>query len=596
MKRISFLLIVLPLLMSCKNPSLQENTHHLYKDFPFSETLNFVRPKDPAFEASFGWVRGKRYPALAQNQPGAIAFYHSLQNSPTLTFSLQFQQRKNSNLEARVVVESDHPLLKKEFEVQPGENHSIDLSSFEGRIVRITFQAKSRNLIGLGGFLYWIDPMIQQVQEQLKPVHAELLQSVRERQRHHNVLIFLLDATNPTHLGCYGYSKPTSPVIDSIAAEGVIFDNAIAQAVSTLPSTGSLMTGLYPEAHGVLGKRSVLPDTYKTMAEFFREAGFRTALFSANPNASPISGYHQGFEEIWSLREGRPISADEFIEPFERWIQQVRHHRFFGYLHIREPHWPYRPPRQFMDRFHQNPAFDLRDLNPFVIPPVEEQARIRAAYDANLAFADAQLGTMLGLLRSMDLFDNTIIVILADHGEAFWQHGKQGHNHQVTEDTARIPLIIRFPGEHDWQGKREPYVVGSIDLLPTFADIFSFSSKELSYNGQSLLPFMVSQKVPTGRYRLTQTSSQSLYGIRSDEFKYIYHAQGRRSEDEFFHLVSDPNERVNAIQEYPISSAYYRTELKKTLKQLERFRSASKQNAVIDRETEEELQALGYVN
>ena len=596
MKRISFFLIVLPLLMSCKNPSIRENTHHLYKDFPFSETLNFVRPKDPAFEASFGWVRGKRYPALAQNQPGAIAFYHPLQKRPTLSFSLQFLQRKNSELDARVVVESDHPSIRKEFELRPAENYRIDLSNFEERIVRITFQARSRNLIGLGGFLYWIDPMIQQVQDPQKPIHEELMRSVRERQRNHNVLIFLFDATNPAHLGCYGYTKPTSPVIDSIAAEGVIFDNAIAQAVSTLPSTGSLMTGLYPEGHGVLGKRSVLPDTYKTMAEFFREAGFRTALFSANPNASPISGYHQGFEEIWSLREGRPIAANEFVEPFERWIRQVRQHRFFGYLHIREPHWPYQPPRHFMSRFHQNPAFELMDLNPFVIPPMEQQERIRAAYDANLAFADAQFGTMLNLLRSMGLFDNTIIVILADHGEAFWQHGKQGHNHQVTEDTARIPFILRFPGEPDWKGKREPYVVGSIDLLPTFADIFSFSRKGLSFNGQSLLPFLISQKTATGRYRLTQTSSQSMYGIRSDEFKYIYHAQGRRSEDEFFHLVSDPNERVNVIQEFPISSGYYRAELKKTLKQLERFRSAAKQNAVIDQEAEEELKALGYAN
>ncbi len=429
------------------------------------------------------------------------------------------------------------------------------------------------------------------------PFVEERLRSFRNNHQNNNVVLFLFDATNPAHLGCYGYSKPTSPVIDSVAADGLIWENAIAQAVSTLPSTGSLLTGLYPEAHGMVIKRRVLPGSFKTMAEHFRESGFRTALFTANPNASPLSGYDQGFEKVWNLRQGRSVSADEFVEPFKDWITQVQSQRFFAYLHIREPHWPYNPPTEYVARFYDGPPFHLAELHPFQIPPADKQQQVLAAYDANLAFADAQLGKMLDYMRLLNLRNNTIIVILSDHGEAFWQHGKQGHNHFVNEETARIPLIIRFPDEPEWKGQREPAVVGSLDLLPTFADIFSFSRKGLAFHGQSLLPFLLGKAIPAGRFRLTQTSSQSLYAIRSDQFKYILHKKDVRAKDEFFHLPSDPGEQKNMIQDYPISSAYYRIQLQKVLKELKPLRkSASEREAVIDKETEEELRALGYVN
>lgn len=598
MKR-AFLFFLVLTLTSCDSEIHEKShTHHLYQDFTYAEMANYVRAKDPAFAFSFEAVRGaKRYPTLVQNQPGAISFYVQLKKDPVISFSIDFQARKKSELDTRVVIESDNPVLRKEFSVRPTRAHSLRLEEFQGKIVRITFEAKSRNLIGLGGLLFWIDPAILQRQEPVLSVNAERLRSFRNKHRNNNVVLFLFDATNPTHLGCYGYPKPTSPVIDSVAADGLIWENAIAQAVSTLPSTGSLLTGLYPEAHGMLIKRSVLPSSFKTMAEHFREAGFRTALFSANPNASPLSGYDQGFEDVWSLRQGRSVSANEFVVPFNDWITQVHSQRFFAYLHIREPHWPYKPPAEFLARFYDGPPFQLQELDPFVVPPAGEQQKIIASYDANLAFADAQLGKMLDHMRSLNVLDNTIIVILADHGEAFWQHGKQGHNHFVNEDTARIPLIIRFPDEPEWKGQREPAVVGSIDLLPTFADTFLFSRKGASFHGQSLLPFLLGKTIPAGRFRLTQTSSQSLYAIRSDQFKYILHNRDPRSQDEFFHLYSDPDEQKNVIRDYPISSTYYRVQLQKTLKELKAARkSESKQEAVIDKETEEELKALGYVN
>lgn len=600
MRRLLPLLILALCVISCKEERrLSESEYSLLKDFGYAQQANYAHHKDAAFVRQYERVELKKHDSLLQIQPGSVSFATRLYEHPVLKYEVRFQQRSKSNLELILTVESDYPLAESQhFRPALNQVNTVDLSRFKDRIVRISFSARSRNLPGLGGMVTWIDPTIVQVVPEAE-VKSERVQAFRERQAASNVMIFLFDATNASHVHAYGYEKPTTPVIDSVASEGVLWKNAFSQAVSTMASTGTLFTGMLPDVHRVLKKPSMLQERFKTMAECFREMGFETALFTANPNASAVTGYGQGFRYNWNLRKGSPVSASEVVPFVNQWVDRVKNQQFFSYVHFREPHEPYSPPAAVLSRFTSEPNFHLPYFEAFVPPDEEGIRKVITAYDANLASGDEQFGKIIDHLKKIGLFDRTIIVIIADHGEAFWAHGKQGHNSQVYEDMVHIPMIMHFPASPELHGKRMEQLVGTVDLFPTFADLFHFSHKGIHLSGRSMLPFLVGGTFDPNRLIVSETSAQEAYGLRSREFKYI-HYRSDAGKAEFYNLLQDPGEKTNVMASYPATSAFYRMSLLKLLdenKQLvSKWNAGPQQTATIDSETEEELRALGYVN
>ncbi|HET6267424.1 MAG TPA: sulfatase [Acidobacteriota bacterium] len=592
------LLLVLPLLcLAChSHPNIKKQTINLWEDFRQAEQTCFEDSCDsPAFKARQFLFQGKRRPVLVQQSAGSISFYVELKRQPSFSYSLVLP-KKGQRVKTGIVVETDFPTsLRHEYDAR--EANTLDLTPFEGRIVRLTLLAGGPQS-DLESSMMWVNPIIEQEGEPMRAT-VDRSQTFRERHRKDNLLIFLFDAGSAPHFGCYGYPKNTTPVIDSLARDGVMWQNAMTQAVSTYISTGSLFTGLYPDAHQVLKPHDALWDRFKTMAECFQEGGFQTALFTSNPNASPAKGYDQGFDSVWFPRPG-PISADQFVPVVTSWVRKHASQRFFGYVHFREPHAPYAPPHEFRARFDKHPDDPLPAYEMYTAPRTKEEiGRIVAAYDANLAFADSQLGRILEALRNIGVDHNTIIVVLADHGEGFWQHGIQGHGHDVHAETARIPLILRIPGETHLRGIRKSEFAGNIDLLPTFLDLFALSQKGTLLNGESLLPILLNNASRT-RPLFTQTAGQDAYALNTPLFRFLYYPKDDDRDNELYSWRDDPEEQHNLIERYPILASFYRVQLRKEMMRIRTQRpeipESQKRHAVIDTETEESLRALGYVN
>ncbi|PWT90670.1 MAG: hypothetical protein C5B54_06735 [Acidobacteria bacterium] len=579
------LLLLIPSIcnFSCKQSSDNISTHSLLSDVP-EAIQSGLEKRERIFENDGH--------ALIQRRPGSITFFVRLGLDPAFHCAPRFLERKHSDQEILLNIEAAEPEeLSQSFPLTADQENVMDLKRFSGRIVSLTLSARRENSASLGGTLAWQNPRIDQRIER-HSIHTEELKAFRAKHQSDNVLILLLDAASYQHFGCYGYSRNTTPNIDALAKDAILWRTAIAQCVSTRTSVGSLVTGQYPDAHGVLWD-GVLADHFKTMAESFREGEYKTALFTANPYASPMFGYGQGFEKVWSP-EGRVVYGDEFIQPFQQWVNSVGNNKFFGYLHFREPHFPYNPPDLYLARFFPGPSLDVPKWEETVRPSQADREKIVDAYDANLAFVDDRIGEIVNFLKSKHLWDRTIIVVMADHGEAFWQHGEQGHNTQLYDEMNRIPLLIRFPREDSLHGERD-HLAAIIDLYPTFIDLFQFSRRNAFSDGQSLLPVLFSTKPSMDRMVLAETIDRHIYSLRSVRFKYIHY---REKADEFFDLSTDPGERKNVLDDYPILANYYKAQLLKTMRDVRARRNVgeTESKAVLSNESQEELRALGYVN
>ncbi len=587
------LTIALPaLLLLVSGCCLMRETYEeipLWKDFSFAEQ----DPANRAFRFSKRRWKTKQWPSLVQVRQGSIRFYTQAGSGFQLLFSLQNGGKGTVASRGRVVVESDYPSKStRTFEAMPGFNQ-IELPEFSGRVVRITFMADRWK-----GPLIWLNPVARtslSSRDDQGSLPTGTVSDEPIKAAPQNLLLVLFDAASPFHLGCYGYSRSTSPNIDSVAKSGILWENAISPAVYTRAAFPSIMTGLYPESHGVLSYTPRLQTKTNTMARAFRSAGFETAIFSSNPNASIHEGNDYGFRHVANLwRKGphpmdeNPVMADEFEEPFADWLDQVRSRRFFAYLHIREPHWPYIAPADFQSRFARESYAGNSD---------KEKADV-AGYDSSLAFADSQFGKILHHLDSLGLTDKTMIGITADHGEGLGQHNRWGHMFPVYEEQIRVPLIFRIP-ESGLKNVRLREAVATIDLMPTVIDLFGLSRRHSAFDGISLLP-VLRGATPPSRSLFAQAHQEKFHCIRSTEYKYIRSMEAGKERDELFLLNQDPQELQDRSRDFPILTSYLKKELAKNLSAQRAFYAARKQKietkSVVDEQEREQLKALGYTD
>ena len=271
------------------------------------------------------------------------------------------------------------------------------------------------------------------------------------------MLLIVLDGASAGRMSAYGYEKPTTPGIEKLAAQSVVFHNAVSQAVYTIASIGSVLTGQYPERHQSVSFADRLPSSAVTLPGLLTLAGFATAGFSGNAVVSPTFGLDRGYEEFQLAREREDYTGhgDSVLQSFSSWLQENAERRFFAYVHFREPHFPYDPPPPFDTRFGPADLFpnglrvweDVDAYNRAAARNEEVQAevlsRIRALYDGNMAFVDHLVGKILEELDSLGLSERTVVILTADHGEALFEHRFIGHNTQLYEESVRVPLMMR---------------------------------------------------------------------------------------------------------------------------------------------------------
>jgi arylsulfatase A-like enzyme len=380
--------------------------------------------------------------------------------------------------------------------------------------------------------------------------------SVESRTKPQLIVLITIDALRADHLGVYGYQRPTSPRIDAFARESIVIDDAIAQAPYTKASIASLMTGLYPSAHktftvssavadamdgdvdGSLPITDVLQPDLTTLAEALKARGYATAAFTTNPFLIADFGFSQGFDRFEFVAGDGFAPAEDVLDPALQVIASSAK-PLFVWMHVMEPHSPY-APRAAMAKLLPPLAPPRLIPDEVTVPPYLADSASRdvryyeSLYDAEIRSVDAAIGNFLDALRERPAWRNTAVVITADHGEEFLDHGGLEHNTTLYDEMIRVPLIVRIP----WLAPR--YVAAQaqlVDLMPTLAALAGAPLTE-PIHGRDLRPLLrgeTAAPVPAFAERVGEQVA-----VRTRDWKLI---AGPRDGRELYALTRDPREQ-----------------------------------------------------
>ena len=421
-----------------------------------------------------------------------------------------------------------------------------------------------------------------------------------------NVLLVILDAGRAQSFGAYGYARPTTPEIDRIAREGVVFERVYTPAVYTLGAMSSVWTSQYPDRHhSEVSFSARLPKDRLTLAEVLAAQGVHTAGFVANSVAGRLFGFDRGFVEFNEVFRTHGSRGDVFRQVLPPWLAANRDRRFFAYVHFREPHFPYDPEPPFDTKFGPDgpiPKAARRDMafftdvnqgrRPFGEAEREHLVRL---FDGNLAFADQEVGELRKAMEREGLWEKTVVIVAADHGEELFERGWIGHNVHLYEPSVHVPLIVRFPKGTGPAGRRVAALADLLDLGPTIADVFGFLGKggsDREFQGRSLLP--VIEGAPGKAAVLSRTVwDRPRYALRDERYKFYY--DSRTGEERLYDLEADPGETRDAGPAEPLRAAYYRQALHAWTLKLARRGPAGGETAEMTCEQCENLKALGYI-
>ena len=437
-----------------------------------------------------------------------------------------------------------------------------------------------------------------------------------------NVLLITIDALRADHLGVYGYPRPTSPNIDRLARQGVLFQRAVSQWPLTSPSFAAMMSGTYGHTNGLMRTTAQrMPDRSLMLAELLKSGGYRTWAAVGNVNLARAFNFDQGFDtyrELW--REDDEQKTEQITRSGLELLKQASAERpFFLWLHYFDPHARYRPPKPFDGMFvddehfdpswrvplHEEKRWELGGISSNVSLGHEDRvAYYVAQYDAEIRYVDQQVGILLKALKEQGLAGNTLVVLTADHGESlgdhnyFFEHGRFPY-----DDCVHVPLIVRAPGLSRPGGAvRSP--VQSIDLVPTVLDLAGLPADPQA-EGKSLRPLLRGER-PTGdpwAYAFTESGFARDYqrSITSERYKLIYvpDAGDRRAmrgrELELYDLAADPGETRNLADERPEVAGPLKEQLWRWIADGGAAAPAP-EGVKADRQAEEQLRSLGYIN
>jgi arylsulfatase A-like enzyme len=396
-----------------------------------------------------------------------------------------------------------------------------------------------------------------------------------------NVLLISLDTLRADHLGLYGHDRPTSPHIDGWAADAVAFTQVQAPANATLDSHMSIMTGLHPDVHAVRALKHIpgnrrrfdsLDGRRVTLAETMRAAGYVTAAFVREIVwLDPEFGFIQGFDTYQTIKHEAVRMNRSVVFP---WLEQHRDEPFFLFVHYFDIHsdWtklPYDSPAPFQRQFglDYGGAFTgcgdglcasrylLRLNRQGDLLPSDALDYISRLYDGGIAYTDQQIGSLFAKLQELGLYDRTLIVMFADHGEEFQEHGSFLHE-QLYQETVGVPLIIGHPTLIP-EGRRIDIPVQTLDIMPTVLDVLGVPAED-DMQGRSLLPLLRGQELD-GKPLFTSNGNGKQYAVREGDWKLI--VERRTGEGQLYELGGDPGEQRDVSADYPERTAQLRATL-----------------------------------
>lgn len=433
-----------------------------------------------------------------------------------------------------------------------------------------------------------------------------------------NVVLIISDGLRADHLGCYGYSRNTSPNIDKFTKEAVLFKNCYTTASWTKPAIASMLTSLYPSIHGVTTLAGGLSVAIPTIADILRDNGYITYGYISNDFLKSDFGFNRGFDffddlalasnsffrrvkdSLWRYLpayiyiKARNIGNDKFqtsVSANKRilsWLKRYKNNNFFMFLHCIDTHMPFLPSPPYNKMF----PYDKGD----------KTSEFISQYDGEIRFFDGNIRYLLDALKSLGIYDKTMIIITADHGEGFGEHNNYSHGCAIYQELIKIPLIIKYPRMNNriiTEAIEEPVI--SIDIMPTILDFLHINHKEMHLDGVSLLPLFNEKGIKylhrsilidNPAIMCADRESIMVRGlIKNNTWKYILR---RKPEEELYNLKNDPGELNNLASKEPRVLEEMRRELDLYIKGFNKRVTYGASEKKLDYETIQRLESLGY--
>jgi len=452
-----------------------------------------------------------------------------------------------------------------------------------------------------------------------------------------NILLVTIDTLRADHLSAYGYERETSPFLDGLAAEGVLFERAAVQWPKTGPSFASMFTSTYPKDNGIVRKVGIeVPLDFDLMAERLHDAGYATHAIVANGALAKEFNFDQGFDsymELWKMEDDGDIGATQGGYVTDRALEIAAgidpEKPFFLWVHYIDPHFPYEPPPAWRDRFQDDEFFDgERQIEIDYDRPKREMVGIGsdqaleertdlafyvARYDAEIAYADQEVGRLIGSLGELGLMEKTLTAITSDHGESlgehyyFFDHGRFGF-----QTCVNVPFILHFPGA--LPPRVDPDPVELIHLAPTILDAAGLLPEEGFGRGTSLFGRIVQNEEPQtpadpdagivfseagyGRLGMWQRIAQD------GRYKFVDAQEGEAqrwvtgrvgSRYALFDLEADPGETENLFTPENPDARRLARAMERWLRTGDGTPRAAEQETDMDEATRKQLEALGYL-
>ncbi len=353
--------------------------------------------------------------------------------------------------------------------------------------------------------LYWLSPVVVFIWLSLN-AGVYLYKHFRQPEGP-NVIFIISDALRPDHLSAYGYHRQTSPTIEKLANQGIVFDRMYSNFTWTKPSIASLFTSLYDEPQALTGSFDIMPNSMLTMAEIFKNNNYFTIFINAgNYFIDDDFNYDQGFKKYiyFDAPAHEPvIKAELIIDQLLENISKHKNKKIFSYIHLMDTHLPYHK-NSFNKFYSKNTSeilepgkinlYRLRKLSPKEIGEKNIRQDLIDLYDGQIRYIDKNIKKLLSGLKKLNVLDNTIIIISADHGEEFWEHGQIGHGNVLSEKTIRIPFIIWGANIKDKRYKPKAWLC---DALPTILGLAHISTPVDFFQGKDIFKNNTKQKMLT---------------------------------------------------------------------------------------------------
>ncbi|MDQ2774046.1 MAG: sulfatase-like hydrolase/transferase [Acidobacteriota bacterium] len=561
--------------------------------------------------------------AVYVHSPSTVIFPVSVPPGARLHFGMG-TTTKDQAVKFRVSIEGEvaDAFSKTIQQSDTWDDADVDLSRWSGRAVKLRFQTESAHQ---GDVALWTNPLIVIAAKKSRP----------------NVLIYTIDTLRADHSSVYGYARNTTPFLKKLGASGIVFEDCQAQATWTKPSIASLMTSLYSFTHGIIANSDTIPAGSATLAGQVRNSGYVTASIVSTPFVGRDTGLDRGFDYMLEYpvvqrrknpRTDRATDSAALNKVVFPWLDRHHDESFFLYAHATDPHAPYDPPPPFDSAFakpSENSAFE-HDYSGFRtnqehgggavinremckkagLDPDRFIHQAEDRYDGEILHNDHSFELLIEKLRQLGVLDNTIVIVLSDHGEEFWDHGWTAHGQSVYQELSHTLLLMWNPTLFP-KPRRVSEPVQLIDVMPTVLDLLSLKTPSVA-EGQSLVPLargrafkrrglvVCSRLALPGAQGPVPENSTDSFGLIDSHWKFIYRKNAAKAgikKVQLYDRTTDRAEKHDVADQHP-------DEVEKDIATLVEWIDAqNKLRAIVghtgtsqlDERTLERLRSLGYI-